>query len=141
VDGKYEKLFTRVANIQKKSGQFDVRDALIITFSLSIFLQMLLCVGTFFASGDECKSQWKQVVDGTIPGVCVWACVLPCVSASMYVCVCVCIVQYIEYNTVRCVCTCIIFYSDCPSVCVLAVYKLTCHTHHNNFLCVWLLYM
>ncbi|XP_065902892.1 CWF19-like protein 1 [Dysidea avara] len=50
VEGRFEQLFTRVANIQKKSGQFD----------------MLLCVGTFFSSEDECKSQWRQMVEGTI---------------------------------------------------------------------------
>ena len=34
-----------------------------------LFLQMLLCVGTFFSSEDECKSQWRQMVEGTITGV------------------------------------------------------------------------
>ena len=38
VEGKFEQLFTKVANIQKKSGQFDVR--LYITLNL-IFISTL----------------------------------------------------------------------------------------------------
>ena len=30
--------------------------------------QMLLCVGTFFSVGDDCKTQWQKLINGELKG-------------------------------------------------------------------------
>ena len=30
--------------------------------------QMLLCVGTFFSAGDDCKTQWQKLINGELKG-------------------------------------------------------------------------
>lgn len=29
---------------------------------------MLLCVGTLFSAGDDCKTQWQRLIDGQLKG-------------------------------------------------------------------------
>ena len=29
---------------------------------------MLLCVGTFFTAGDDCKTQWQKLINGELKG-------------------------------------------------------------------------
>lgn len=49
VNGKFKTLFSRAANINKKSGPFD----------------FLLCVGNFFGSSEQ---DWEPYKNGSIPG-------------------------------------------------------------------------
>ena len=30
--------------------------------------KMLLCVGTFFSAGDDCKTQWQKLINGELKG-------------------------------------------------------------------------
>ncbi|KAG8579778.1 hypothetical protein GDO81_011051 [Engystomops pustulosus] len=48
VYGKFDVLFNRVRQIQKKSGQFD----------------LLLCVGSFFGTGPESEALWQEYKSG-----------------------------------------------------------------------------
>ncbi|KAM3927554.1 CWF19-like protein 1 [Leptodactylus fuscus] len=48
VYGKFDVIFNRVRQIQKKSGQFD----------------LLLCVGSFFGTGPESEAQWQEYKSG-----------------------------------------------------------------------------
>ncbi|XP_028304423.1 CWF19-like protein 1 [Gouania willdenowi] len=48
VEGKLNALFSRVQNIQKKTGQFD----------------LLLCMGEFFGTSTEAESEWQQYKTG-----------------------------------------------------------------------------
>ena len=43
----------------------------IICISTVSFLpmQMLLCVGTFFVTGDDCKMAWQKLLNGELKGI------------------------------------------------------------------------